>query len=110
MTLDQFLQYVTWGTYLLLLVIVLARAVRQPNRANVDIALFFSAPGLIIAAGLLAAAGLVKPGPLSNAILTTLLLMMGYCLLRLVSDFASVPLLLLRLATVGLVLLALATF
>ena len=48
MTLDQLSQYLTWILYLLVFAVVVVRAVRDPMRANIDIALLFGLPGLMI--------------------------------------------------------------
>lgn len=110
MTLEQFIQYLSWIIYLTLFLVLVRRAIQHPLRANVDMALLFSAPTAIIGIGLLAALGLIHSGPLPNAINTALLLIMGYLLLRLVDDFAGVPPVLLRGAAVVLAGLVLGTF
>jgi signal transduction histidine kinase len=110
MSFDQFTQYLSWAIYLTLFLVLVWRAVRQPLRANVDMALLFSAPTVIIGIGLLATLGLIHSGPIPNAINTSLLLLMGYLLLRLVDDFTAVPVRLLQGATISLAVLVLGTF
>ena len=110
MALEQFVQYLAWVIYLLVFLVAAARAIRHPRRADVDIALLFSAPTLIIGIGLLAAFGVIHAGPIPNAINTGLLLGMVYLLLRLSSDFAAVPAVALRAAEVAGGLLVLAAF
>ena len=89
MTLDQFSQYVSWGLYVLLFIITTVKAVRRPLKANVDIALFFSLPALIIGLSLATSFGLLAPSGILTAITVSLLLGMSYMLLRLVGDFSE---------------------
>lgn len=91
MSADLFVTYITWGFYLLVFAVTLARALRQPRRANVDIALFFSVTALIIFIAVLANLGVLRPSPLMNAINSSLLLSLSYLLIRLVEDFATPP-------------------
>jgi signal transduction histidine kinase len=110
MTADQLFQYLSWALYATLFVIALVRAVRQPRRANIDIALLFGFPAISIAIAVVAAFGAVKPGPIANAVNTSILFGLGFLLLRLVDDFAIVPRRLMQAAAAGLVLLSLGTF
>jgi signal transduction histidine kinase len=110
MTADQLIQYLSWAFYILIFVVAVVRAIRQPRRANVDIALFFSVSTAAIGIGVAGALGLIVAGPLSNAISTTLLLALGYTLLRLVDDFAIVPRPIGRGSAALLALFALAAF
>lgn len=110
MTADQLIQYLSWTVYVLIFLVAAVNAARRPRRASVDIALFFSAPLLIIGQGIGAALGLVRAGPIPNAISTSLLLSLGYLLLRLVDDFTIVPGWLVRGAAAGIGLLAACAF
>jgi signal transduction histidine kinase len=110
MSADQLIQYLTSAVFFLIFVITVVQAVRHPRRANVDIALLFSGPALIIAIGLAAASGLVRPGPLPNAVNTSLILAMGHLLLRLVDDFTEVHTWLLRTSSGLLALMIVAAF
>ncbi len=110
MSAEQLIQSLSWAVFLLIFVIVTARAVRQPRRVNVDIALFFSVPALVIGIGLAGALGIVRAGPLLNAFTTSLVLTMVYLLLRLVGSFSDLPDWLGRGAPVALGLLVLGTF
>src|SRR5687768_3754203 len=98
MSADQLIQYLSWTVFVLIFVSTVVRAFRSPQRATIDIALFFSVPMAVIVIGIAAAIGLVQAGPVPNAINTSLLLAMGYTLLRLVDDFAVVSLWLTRAA------------
>ena len=110
MTADQLIQYLSWTVYVLIFLVAAINAVRRPRRASVDIALFFSAPLFIIGLSAASALGLVRAGTILTAILTTLLLSLGYLLLRLVDDFTIVPAWLVRGAASGLGLLAACAF
>ncbi|MBI3977771.1 MAG: GAF domain-containing protein [Chloroflexi bacterium] len=110
MSLDQGLQYLAWAVFVLIFLRVSAEAVRSPLRANVDMALLFLSPSAIIAIGLAAELGLVRPRPIPNAINVALLLALPYLLLRLVDDFAGVAGHWLRMAEASLIALALGAF
>lgn len=106
MDIEQFTQYVSWLTYVLIFARTAAQAVRRPVRANIDIALLFSATTLIIA---LSVAGRLRLLPttglwpsISPIIVITLLLAIPYFLLRLVDDFSYVPRWLMRASEVAL--------
>jgi signal transduction histidine kinase len=73
-------------------------------RANIDIALYFLVPTLIILQALLIDLEIEARGPLVTAILTSLYPLMVYMLLRLVDDFSNVPLWLMRGSEAALVL------
>jgi signal transduction histidine kinase len=110
MTADQLIRYLSWLVYVVLFVVAVVRAVRRPRRANVDIALFFSASTLIIGIVTAALFGFVQAGPIANGLNTSLLLAFGYLLLRLVDDFTIVPGWLMPTAGAGLALLAISAF
>src|SRR5690349_8584301 len=115
MTASQLITYISWFIYVLVFASALVTAVRRPLRANIDIALLFLMPALIIVIDVVNAVGLVP----SNLAVTVsdangaLILAMAYMLLRLVDDFSNVPRWLMRAAEgalafliVGVVLLA----
>jgi signal transduction histidine kinase len=110
MTADQLIQYLSWSVYVVLFVVAVVRAVRQPRRSNIDVALFFSASTAIIGIGTAATLGFIQPGQIPNAINTALLLTFGYMLLRLADDFAVVPFWLMRVAALVLALLIASAF
>jgi signal transduction histidine kinase len=110
MSADQLVQYLSWTVFVLIFVSTSIWAARHPQRANIDIALFFSAPTAIIAIGTAAVFGLVQAGPLINAVNTSLLLAMGYMLLRIVDDFAIVSVWLMRGAGAALAVLVAGAF
>jgi signal transduction histidine kinase len=110
MSAGELIRYLTWISYIVIFIVGVAGAVRRPRRANIDIALLFSTPALIIGIGLAAALGLIQPGPIPNAINTTLVMAMGYLLLRLVDDFAAVPAWLMPGAAGLLIVLAVGAF
>lgn len=110
MSADQLIQLLSWAIFMLVFIIVAIRAARAPRLAAIEIALFFSAPALIIVLAILVAAGAIEPGPTFNALTTVLLLSIGYLLLRVVDKFASAPAWLLRGSELGLALLAVGAF
>jgi signal transduction histidine kinase len=105
MSTEQLIQYLTWGIYILIFIGVVVHAIRRPIRANLDIALLFSLPTLIIADSILISVGVLERGPVISAIPVVLLLGMAYMLLRLVDDFSDVPVWLMRGAEAALVAL-----
>lgn len=110
MTLDQLSQYLTWGLYLIIFAVVVVRAVRDPMRANIDIALLFGLPGLLILISVLAQLGLVPRGHITGAITSTLLLGMVYMLVRLVHDFMDIPVWIVRTSEIALALITVGAF
>lgn len=118
MTLDQFSQYLSWGLYVLIFVVATIRAVRRPIRANIDVAILFSLPALIIGISLATATfrvgtdtfRLIEPGRWTTALAIFLILAMGYMLLRLVDDFSDVPQWVMRSSEILLVLFTIAAF
>jgi two-component system OmpR family sensor kinase len=106
MTADELVQYLSWAMYTLIFVLVSARAIRRPLRANIDIALFFTVVTIIIAITVLDDLEYLPSLPV---ITLTLLYSMGYLLLRLTDDFSDVPRWLMRSAEVSLALLVVAT-
>jgi signal transduction histidine kinase len=110
MSADQLIQNLTWVIFVLIFVITAVQALRYPRRTHMDIVLLFSIPMLIIAIGVVASFGLVRPGPLTNAVATSLILAMGHLLLRLVDDFSNVPAWAPRGSAVLLVTMAIGAF
>src|SRR5206468_5226217 len=91
MSLSEFIQYFSWAIYLLIFIVVTARAIRRPSRASIDIALLFGLVAAIIAISEAASKDirLIPQGPIVAAITSSLLLAMIYMLLRLVADFSE---------------------
>ena len=110
MTLDQLSQYLTWVLYLLVFAVVVVRAVRDPMRANIDIALLFGLPGLMILISALTEAGLLPTSHITSAVSGAALLGMIYMLLRLAYDFMDVPVWVIRTAEVVVAVLVVASF
>ena len=109
MTAVQLISLASQAIYVLLFLSVGAQALRRPLRATWDIALFFGATTLIVLE-LQFVAFTGATSALLTAIVGTLALALPYLLLRLVGDFAHVPPVLMRVAEVGLVLIAGALF
>ncbi|HVG00614.1 MAG TPA: ATP-binding protein [Chloroflexia bacterium] len=109
MDVEQFSQYVSWLTYLLIFARTVVQAVRRPRRANIDIALLFSATTIIIALSVASRLRLLADPPflttVSTAVTILLLLALPYLLLRLVDDFSNVPAWLMRASEVALALM-----
>ncbi|HLH21183.1 MAG TPA: ATP-binding protein [Chloroflexota bacterium] len=110
MSADDFIQLVTQALYVVLFVLVAARAARRPLRANVDVALLFGTTTLIIAIGGVTTALHITPPPALAALASTLLLALPYLLLRLLDDFAGVTPWLMRGTAAGLALSAVLLF
>src|SRR5437868_3982479 len=104
MTFDQTVQYLSWAIYALIFCVVTAKAVRRPRTANIDIALFFAVPTLVIAITLAQSLGIVPTQGLPNTISNSLVVIMGYMLFRLVDDFSVVPVWLTTAALAGVAL------
>lgn len=112
MSADQFLQNLTDALFVLIFILVLARTLRKPYRANIDASLLFGAVALIVGDTWIVEAVGTRPPWLANVIVASLLMALPYLLLRLVDDYAGVPPRLLWMALIGLVLsiLVLAAF
>src|SRR4029079_5801607 len=110
MTLDQLSQYLTWILYILVFAVVVVRTVRDPMRANSDIALLFGLPGLIILISALNEAGLLPTSHLTSTLSSAALLGMVYMLVRLAYDFMDVPVWVIRTAEVALAIILVAAF
>src|SRR5438105_1472348 len=97
------LQYLSWLLYLVIFALVLARTIRRPTPAHVDMTLFFGAVAIVIITTTLASKlHVTLPAVVVDAVLPAALLAMGYLLLRLVHDFSEVPPLLIRAVEVGM--------
>ncbi|HST04715.1 MAG TPA: ATP-binding protein [Chloroflexia bacterium] len=79
-------------------------------RANFDIALLFGLPGMLILISLLTQVGIVSAGHVTSAISGSLLLGMGYMLVRLVHDFTNIPAWILRVSELVLAALVVGAF
>ena len=106
LTADQFLNFVTQATFVVVFLVTAAAAVRSPRRAKVDTALFFGALAVIIALQWLSAAGVLPTHPVLSALSGALLMALPYLMLRLVDDFSGVPARIMGVAAGGLVLSA----
>ncbi len=110
MTLDELSQYLTWILYILVFAVVVVRAVRDPMRANVDIALLFGLPGLIILISALTKSGLLPTSHITSTLSSAALLGMVYMLVRLAYDFMDVPIWVIRTTEVVLAIILVAAF
>src|SRR5579871_307422 len=110
MSANDLLQLIADVLYVLIFLVVVWRAVRQPRRASIDTALFFGVFALIIVESW-AVAGLgLKVNGLLLPITQTLLMSLPYFLLRLVDDFSTVPRWLLWGAGAGLAICTVSFF
>jgi signal transduction histidine kinase len=107
---EQALELLTVLPFVLIFLVVLRDAVRNPYRANVDIVLFFAALALAVTIGWVTRFLGVEPAPWFAGVTRTLAVALPYLLLRLVADFSDVPRLLMRAAEVGLALAVIAAF
>src|SRR5215212_2032851 len=111
MNADDLIQYLSWAIYISIFVLVTIKAVRRPLRANLDVALLFAVPALVVALAVPAEIGLIPASdPLAGAITSALLIVMVYMLLRLVDDFSDVPTWLMRSAEIALAFLVVGSF
>src|SRR5437588_666582 len=101
-----FLQYLAQALYAVVFLVVVVRAARQPLRANVDMALFFGATAVAIAASALLQLLDTDVRPLASGVLGICIMALPYLLLRLVRDFSEVPTLVVRAVELGLLLSA----
>jgi signal transduction histidine kinase len=96
MTAAQLLQSVSWCLYVAIFVLVVARVVRLPTRANADITLFFGATtGIILTSTVQTALDLSSAVWLAD-VAVALLMLLPYLLMRLVADFSHVPTVVIR--------------
>lgn len=100
----QFIQWLTQALYLIIAIVTTSAAVRRPTRVRVDIALFFAVITLIIAQGWVSRAFAIPVGRIVSVLISVLLMTLPYLLMRLVSDFTTVPTWLMRATAAGLVL------
>ncbi len=107
---ELLIRNLTWIFYIAIFVVVGVHAIREPRRANTNIALFFGATAFIIAETVLADLGFLRPTPFTRALIVVVLLSLSYILLRLVDDFAVVSPFLLRASEAALVLLCASLF
>jgi signal transduction histidine kinase len=110
MTADEFLTYISWAIYVLLFVLTLAQAIRKPLRANIDAAILFSLPALVVAILIGTRLGYLQSSPVLSALTLVLLVAMSYMLLRLVHDFTEVPAWIMRLSELLLLLIVAGAF
>ncbi|MBA3944619.1 MAG: GAF domain-containing protein [Herpetosiphonaceae bacterium] len=110
MSAETLLQYLNWLVFLVIFASTLLQAIRRPLPANIDIALLFGVPALVILIGLLSLIGSSPMPAWLNAVSGSLILSISYLLLRLVDDFATVPVALLASAPVLLVALCVPLF
>jgi len=97
------LQYLSWLLYLVVFVLVLARTLRRPTPAHVDMTLFFGAAAIVIVATTLTEKfHLDVPAWVDNDLIPAAAAALGYLLLRLVNDFSHVPAVLLRAVELGM--------
>ena len=102
MSADDVSQFLTNALYVLIFVVVAARALRRPLRASVDSALFFGVIALIIAISWINQALDIEPGRWQAALTGAVLMALPYLFLRLVYDFSDVSALVMRVAEAGL--------
>lgn len=89
LTADQLIQYLSWAIYVIIFIQVFWRLIRSPQRANLNIGLFFFCTTLIIGISLLLNLKLVPE--VFGYVTSTALLMLPYLLLRLLDDLMVLP-------------------
>jgi signal transduction histidine kinase len=110
MSAEQLVRYLTWIFYVGIFLVVAVRALREPHRSNINIALFFLLPALVILTSTLAELHFFGQSPLLPMFNGSLILTLSYVLLRLVDDFAALRPVMLRAAEASLILLIAALF
>ncbi len=110
MSADEFLQLVTQAVFLAVFIDVLVKAVRRPLAARIDIAVFFGSLLLILLIGDVERLGGLTSDHLLGALDYALVSALPYLLLRLADDFSPQPAWLMRLAPLGLAVLAVGAF
>lgn len=110
MTIDLFLQYITWGIFVLIFLSTMIDAVRFTTRATVNVALFFASAALIILISAASSLGILPAGALTDAAGGALLLALPLLLVRLAGDFSHVPAQVARLAAALFACLAVGVF
>lgn len=105
MSAEQLVRYLTWIFYFGIFLVVGTRAVREPRRSNINIALFFLLPALVIVTSTLSELHFFERSTLLGSVNGGLILGISYVLLRLVDDFATIPTWILRGSEVAVVLL-----
>jgi signal transduction histidine kinase len=100
----------THTIYLLLCLVLVARAVNRPSWVNVDTAAFFSCLALVIVLSDTTFAFNLRPTLTSTAATGALTFALPFLLLRLVDDFQHIPFVMLVAAGAGTVIAALALF
>ena len=96
------LQYLSWLLYLAVFMAVLARTIERPTPAHIDMTLFFGVVAVVIVATTLTAKIHLDLALVEQVIVPVAAVALGYLLLRLVHDFATVPWLLMRAVEVGM--------
>lgn len=105
MTALQLLQLLTNAAFLLVFLVVAARAVRRPTRESIDVALFFGAPAISITQSwVLQALGIRNPT--LSVISSALVLAMPLLTLRAIQGFTVLPRLVVPAAAVAWVAVA----
>jgi signal transduction histidine kinase len=92
--------------FVLIFLLVVWSALRRRTATSVDIAFFFGAISIAIVETRIVTTFGLLPVEIATDIVTILIIAMPYLLLRLVDDFSEVPVLVKRLAEVGLLLSA----
>lgn len=98
----ELISAVTQIIYVTIFISVVQRAIRQPTRAHVDIALFFGAVASIILASRIASLTATTAPPWLTTLEVAILIAVPYILLRLVDDFTHVRGRIKRAAELGL--------
>jgi signal transduction histidine kinase len=101
---SDFVEFLTQACFVLIALVVARTAIREPIRARIDIAVFFAAIAFLVLEGWLSGVLGHEPGRLLTALNSALLVALPYLLIRLVNDFTTVPVKILRGAELGLIL------
>ena len=106
MTALELVSLLTQAIFVLIFLLVGWSVLRRPTRTSVDIALFFGAIAIAIVESRVVTTFRLPQVELISDVVALLVIAMPYLLLRLVDDFSDVPIVIVRLAEIGLLLSA----
>src|SRR5207248_9218010 len=92
----------SWLLYLVVFVLVLARTIRRPTPAHIDMTLFFGVVAIVIVSTTLTSKVGLDLAWVDDVLIPAAAAALGYLLLRLVHAFRRVPSVLMRAVEVGM--------
>lgn len=107
MSASDFVQYLSWTTFILIFIRVLTQAIQRPWQINIDVALLFSIPAFLSGLGIAAIFGLTPHDLLLASVTSALLMLLPLLLFRLVDDFVIVRPIIQRSISIGTMIIVL---